>query len=156
MDAHARNPDGTALLINDSALTPTIAVLKRARTAPRAAGPRCGRLSDPVHSRDLRTGADRPAHDRPGAPRLIVRRFRHATPRHATPRPTARSPASASAGPIGARPTPARPIGSPTLTDAHRLVGLASGGEAGARPAGHRSDAIEQQSSVLARIRGGR
>jgi transposase len=116
-------PDGLGLRLDDLALTSTLAVALIASTAPSAACPRCGASSDRVHSQYRRTVADLPCQDRPVALRLRVRRFRCVDPACPQAIFCERLPGLLDAH---ARAT-AR------LTDAHRAVGLALGGEAGAR-----------------------
>jgi transposase len=115
------------LRLDDLILTPNAAVALLVSTAASAPCPRCGALSDSVHSRYRRTVADLPCHGRPVALRLVVRRFRCAAP--GCPRAIfcERLPALLNAH---ARAT-AR------LTDAHRALGFALGGEAGSRLAEH-------------------
>src|SRR5512142_1933574 len=127
MDAHDLNLDGPALAVTDFALTPTIAVIVIASTAPTAACPLCGGLSDRAPSRYTRTIADLPGHNRPVALRLRVRRFRCTTPDCPRAIFCERLPGLVSAH---ARSTD-------RLADAHRLLGLARGGEAEARRADH-------------------
>jgi transposase len=114
---------GAEVRLDDFVLTPTTAVLLLVATSPTAVCPRCGVPSDRIHSRYRRTAADLPLRGRHVALRLVVRRFRcthpdcpqeifcerlpHLLEPHA--RATAR------------------------LTDAHRDIGFAAGGEAGAR-----------------------
>jgi transposase len=116
-------PNCLSLRLDDLVHTSTTAVALIASTAASAACPRCGTPSDRVHSQYRRTVADLPCHDRPVALRLVVRRFRCAKPDCPQAIFCERLPGLLDAH---ARST-AR------LTDAHRAVGFALGGEAGAR-----------------------
>src|SRR5262245_18086771 len=116
-------PGGAGLRLDDWVLTPTTAVALVAATATTAPGPRCGTPSDRVHSRYRRTVADLPYFDRRVALRLVVRRFRCVTPGCPQSIFCERLPGLLEAH---ARTT-AR------LTDAHRAIGFALGGEAGSR-----------------------
>lgn len=127
MDAHDLNLARFGLAVLDLVLTPSLALIRVASTASMAPCPSCGRPSDRVHSRYARTLADLPAHDRPVAIRLVVRRFRCATPD---------CPQSISCERLPDLVEPHART-SRRLDDTHRLVGLALGGEAGARLAGH-------------------
>ncbi len=142
MDAHDLNRDGTGFVITESVLTPTIAVISVACTVPVAACPRCGRLSSRVHSHYIRTIADLPAHDRPVALRLIVRRFHCVTPD---------CPQAIFCDRLPALVAPHART-SNRLTETHRLVGLALGGEAGARLADH-LDVPTSPDTLLRRVR---
>jgi transposase len=115
--------DGLGLRLDDLALSPTAAVAAFVSTAVTSTCPRCGTPSDRVHSRYRRTVADLPCHDRPVALRLSVRRFRCVDPTCAQDIFCERLP--------GLLDAHARTTGR--LTDAHRAVGFALGGEAGAR-----------------------
>jgi transposase len=121
------NLPGTGLAVADFAPTPSLLLIRIASTAPGAACPRWGRVSDRVHGRYTRTIADLPSHDRPVVLRLIVRRFRCTTP--GCPRVIF----------CERLPELVAPHARTTnrLADIHRLVGLALGGEAGARLADH-------------------
>jgi transposase len=127
MDADVLNLPSADLAVVDIALTPTLLLVRIASTAAGASCPRCGCMSDRVHSRYTRTVADLPAHDRPVALRLVVRRFRCTTP--GCPRAIfcERLPGLASPH---ARTTD-------RLAGTHRQVGLALGGEPGSRLAAH-------------------
>src|SRR5258708_4477935 len=127
MDAHQLNLDGFDVAVTDVLVTPSAVALRLISTSTTAACPRCGKLSDRVHSQYLRTLADLACHDRPVLVRLQVRRFRCATPSCSQSIFCERLPMLAKAH---ARTTT-------RLTDAHRLVGLALGGEAGSRLAEH-------------------
>jgi transposase len=96
-------------------------------TSATAACPRCGTSSDRIHSHYRRTVADLPCQDRPVALRLVVRRFRCIQPACPQTIFCERLPALLDAH---ARST----VG---LTGAHRTIGFALGGEAGARLAEH-------------------
>jgi transposase len=127
MDTKDLNLDADGLAVVDLALTPTMLLVRVASTAAGAACPLCGRVSDRVHSRYERTVADLPAHDRPVGLRLNVRRFRCTK---------GDCPRSIFCERLPGLVTPhARATGR--LTNAHRLVGLALGGEPGSRLAGH-------------------
>src|SRR5438270_9086560 len=80
MDADVLNLPDAGLAVVDIALTPTLLLVRIASTAAGASCPRCRCVSDRVHSRYTRAVADLPAHDRPVALRLVVRRFRCTTP----------------------------------------------------------------------------
>jgi transposase len=120
-------PGGLGLRLDDLILTSTTAVALVVATAATAPCPRCGTPSDRVHSRYRRTVADLPCHDRPVALRLVVRRFRCIEPGCPQVIFCERLPGLLDAH---ARCT-AR------LTDAHRAIGFALGGEAGSRLAAH-------------------
>jgi transposase len=115
--------DCPGLRLDDVFLTPTAAVALVTSTAPTAPCPVCHMPSDRVHSYYRRTVADVPCHGRPVALRLVVRRFRCANP--ACPRLVFCERLTGLLGPH-ARTTE-------RLADAHRAVGFALGGEAGAR-----------------------
>src|SRR5215472_7225000 len=114
---------GAEVRLDDFVLTPTTAVLLLVATSPTAACPRCGVPSDRVHSRYRRTAADLPLRGRHVALRLVVRRFRCARPDCPQQIFCERLPHLLAPH---ARAT-AR------LTEAHRDIGFAAGGEAGAR-----------------------
>jgi transposase len=80
MDAHQLNLDGFNVAVMDVLVTPSAVALRLISTLATAACPRCGKLSDRVHSQYLRTLADLACHDRPVLVRLQVRRFRCTTP----------------------------------------------------------------------------
>ena len=127
MDADTLNLPGTGLAVVDIAPTPTLLLVRIASTATSASCPLCGRASDRVHSRYTRTIADLPAHDRPVALRPVGRRFRCSTP--GCPRAIFCERLPELAAPH-ARATD-------RLTDIHRIVGLALGGEPGSRLSDH-------------------
>jgi hypothetical protein len=85
--------------------------------------PSCGTLSDRVHSRYVRTAADLPWHGRRVVLRLTARRFRCRT--------AGCHRAIFCEWLSGGMAPHARTTGR--LTDVHRLIGFALGGEAGAR-----------------------
>jgi transposase len=142
MDALTLNLPGTGLAIVDVTPTPALLLIRIACTAANASCPLCGCASDRVHSRYTRTIADLPAHDRPVALRLIVRRFRCATP-------GCRRAIFCERVPELVAPH-ARATGR--LTDIHRLVGLALGGEPGARLA-DRLDIPTSPDTLLRRVK---
>jgi transposase len=135
------NLDGHRLAVSDFALTPTVAVVVLTATAPTTTCPTCGSSSERVHSRYLRTVADLPGHDRHVILRPRVRRFRCTTP--CCPRAIfcERLPGLVSPH---ARTTD-------RLADIHRLVGMALGGEAGARLA-ERLDMPTGPDTLLRRV----
>lgn len=114
---------GANLRLDDLVLTPTTAIALLVSTAPLAACPRCGTASDRLHSRYRRTVADLPAQGRVVVLRLWVRKFRCRKPDCPQRIFCERLP-KVLAG--HARST-AR------LTEAHRDIGFALGGEAGSR-----------------------
>jgi transposase len=118
---------GAGLRLDDFVLTPSTAVALLASTSVTAACPCCRTPSDRVHSHYRRTVADLPCCGRPVALRLVVRRFRCIDP--GCPRA------------IFCERLPAllRPHARATarLSGAHRAIGFALGGEAGARLAEH-------------------
>jgi transposase len=126
--------DCPGLRLDDVFLTPTAAVALVASTAPTGSCPVCHTPSDRVHSHYRRTVADLPCHGRPVALRLLVRRFRCANP--ACPRLVFCERLGGLLGP--------RARSTTRLTDAHRAVGFALGGEAGARLA----DELEMPTSA--------
>jgi transposase len=130
------------LRLDDLVLTPSTAVALLVSTSTTAACPHCGTPSPIVHSRYRRTVADLPCQGRPVALRLVVRKFRCTHP--GCPRRIfcERLPGLLDAH---ARPT-AR------LTDAHRAIGFALGGEAGARLAG-RLDMPTSPDTLLRRVK---
>jgi transposase len=120
-------PGCPGLRLDDLVLTSTAAVALITSTALSAPCPRCGVPSDRAHSHYRRTVADLPCNDRPVALRVVVRRFRCHNPGCPQAVFCERIPELLDAH---ARTT-AR------LTDAHRAIGFALGGEAGARLAEH-------------------
>jgi transposase len=144
MDARDLNLDQMGLTLIDLALTPTTLVIRLAATAATATCPRCGGPSDRVHSRYTRTVADLAAHDRLVVLRLRVRRFRCPTPDCPQAIYCERLPDLVAA----------RSRTTDRLTEAHRFVGLALGGEAGARLAG-RLDIPTSPDTLLRRVKDG-
>jgi len=142
MDAHDLNLDGTGFVITDFVLTQTVAVIRLGCTGSMADCPRCGRPSSRVHSHYTRTIADLPAHDRPVALRLVVRRFRCANPD---------CPRAIFCERLPDLVAP-RARTTDRLTDLHRLVGLALGGEPGARLA-DRLDIPTSPDTLLRRVK---
>jgi len=117
---------GASLRLDDLVLTPTTAVALLASTTPTATCPQCGTASDRLHSRYRRTVADLPAQGRVVVLRLLVRKFRCLKPDcqrrifcERLPKVLARHARSTT-----------------RLTEAHRHIGFALGGEAGSRLAG--------------------
>ena len=133
---------GAGLRLDDLVLTPTTAVALLVSVAATARCPRCGTASDRVHSRYRRTVADLPCQDRPVALRLVVRRFR-------CPRPDCTRAVFCERLP-GLLDAHARCTAR--LTEAHRAVGFALGGEAGARLA-ERLDMPTSPDTLLRRIK---
>jgi transposase len=120
-------PGCFSLRLDDLVLTPGLAVAHFTATAASAACPCCGTPSDRIHSHYRRTVADLPCQERFLALRVRLRRFRCS--RADCPRAVfcERLPGLLLAH---ARSTN-------RLTDSHRAVGFALGGEAGARLARH-------------------
>jgi transposase len=131
------------LRLDDLVLTPSTAVALLVSTSPSAACPRCGTPSGSVHSRYRRTVADLPCQNRLVALRLLVRKFRCQHPGCEQRIFCERLPGLLAAH---ARTT-AR------LTDAHRAIGFALGGEAGARLA-DRLDMPTSPDTLLRRVKG--
>jgi transposase len=142
MDVHDLNLDHPGLALLDLALTPTTLVIRLATTAATATCPRCGAPSDRVHSRYTRTAADLSSHDRLVVLRLRVRRFRCTTPNCTRAIFCERLPDLIAA----------RSRTTDRLTGVHRSVGLALGGEAGARLAAH-LDIPTSPDTLLRRIK---
>jgi transposase len=142
MDARDLNLDGLGLAIIDSAVTPGLVLVVVATTSDTAACPRCGTPSDRIHSRYTRIIADLSDLGRPVVLRLLVRRFRCTAA--GCPRAIfcERLP--------GFVATHAR--ATDRLTDIHRLVGMALGGEPGARLASH-LDIPTSPDTLLRRIK---
>jgi hypothetical protein len=130
------------LRLDDLVLTPSTAVALLVCTSATAACPRCGSISDHVHSRYRRTIADLPCPDRAVALRLVVRKFRCARPDCPQDIFCERLPGILKAH---ARSTT-------RLTDAHRAIGFALGSEAGARLAEH-LDMPTSPDTLLRRIK---
>jgi hypothetical protein len=118
---------GAGLRLDDLVLTPNTTFALLVATAPSAPCPRCGAASDRIHSRYRRTVADLPCQGRPVALRLVVRRFRCIDPCCPQVIFCERLPALLDA----------RARTTARLTDAHRAIGFALGGEAGSRLAAH-------------------
>jgi transposase len=133
---------GAGLRLEDLVLTPRAAVALLIATAPTAACPRCGTSSDRVHARYRRTVADLPGQGRAVALRLLVRKFR--CTRADCPRAIF----------CERFPDWLRPHARATdrLTVAHRGLGFALGGEAGARLAKH-LDMPTSPDTLLRRIK---
>jgi transposase len=134
-------PDAT-LRLDDFVLTSNTAVALLVATAPAAPCPRCGTLSDRVHSHYRRTVGDLPCQDRPVVLRLLVRRFRCVD-------------AACSQTIFCERlPTLLRAHARATvrLMDAHRAIGFSLGGEAGARLA-ERLDMPTSPDTLLRRVK---
>jgi transposase len=136
-------PGCPGLRLDDRLLTPTTVVALLASTADSAPCPRCGTPSDRVHSHYHRLVADLPCQGRTVTLRLVVRRFRCIAPGCPQAIFCERLPAL-----LGARArTTAR------LTDAHRAIGFALGGEAGARLA-QCLDMPTSPDTLLRRVKG--
>jgi transposase len=116
-------PAEAGLAVTAVTITPDLIVIEATAASPAGTCPVCGIPSDRVHSRYTRTVADLPFRDRPTVIRMTVRRFR--CPNTACSRAIfcERIPGLASAH--------ARTTGP--LTETHRAIGFAVGGEAGAR-----------------------
>jgi transposase len=130
------------LSVRDLAVTDGLVCVAADSTAPVAACPACGTSSDRVHSRYTRTVADLSWQGRRVVLRLTARRFRCRTP--GCPRQVfcERLPHTVAAH--------ARTTGR--LADVHRVVGLAVGGEAGARLA-DRLAVPTSPDTILRRVR---
>jgi transposase len=134
---------GAGLRLDDLVLTPNTAVALLSATAASAPCPRCGTPSNRVHSRYRRTTADLPCQGRPVALRLVVRRFRCIQPGCPQAIFCERLPALLDA----------RARATARLTDAHRALGFALGGEAGSRLA-ERLDMPTSPDTLLRRVKG--
>lgn len=130
------------LRLEDVVLTPTTAVALLVSTSATADCPRCGTPSDRIHSRYRRTVADLPCQDRPVVLRLVVRKFRCA--RLDCPQTIFCERLSRLLDPHARSTT--------RLTEAHRAVGFALGGEAGARLAA-RLDMPTSPDTLLRRVK---
>jgi transposase len=119
--------------LTDAFLSPDLVVLALASSSVAADCPSCGQPSQRVHSRYRRTLADLPACGRRVILRITARRF------------FCRQPGCARSVFCERLPGLARPYArsSGRLTDSHRDLGLALGGEAGARLA----DALDMPTS---------
>lgn len=115
------------LAVTAVTVTPDLIAIAAATHAPTANCPRCDRPSDRVHSRYTRTAADLPWQGRRVILRVTVRRFRCRTAGCDRALFCERLPAILMPH---ARTTD-------RLTDAHRSIGFALGGEAGSRLAAH-------------------
>jgi transposase len=117
---------GTNLRLDDLVLTPTTASALLVSTTPTATCPHCRTASDRIHGRYRRTVADLPAQGRVVVLRLLVRKFRCLKPDCQRRIFCERLP--------GVLACHAR--STARLTEAHRDIGFALGGEAGSRLAG--------------------
>lgn len=116
-------PAGAGVRITDLTVTPEAVLVALATAAETAVCPRCGSVSTTVHGRYVRTLTDRPCLGVPVRLRVTARKFvccRTDCPRRVF---CERLPELAAAH--------ARTTGE--LADTHRALGLALGGEAGAR-----------------------
>jgi transposase len=120
-------PGCLGLRFDNLVFTPALAVAHVTATAKSAACPRCGTLSDRVHSHYHRIVADLPCQERLLALRLRLRRFRCTQAGCPQTIFCERLPSLLAAH---ARSTD-------RLTNCHRAIGFALGGEAGARLAEH-------------------
>lgn len=120
-------PQCPGLRRDDLVRTPTTVVALRAFTISSAACPRCGTRSDRIHRPYRRFVADLPCHGRIVVLRLLVRRFRWIHPACTQHIFCERLP----------QRLPAHARSTLRLTDAHRVLGFALGGEAGSRLAEH-------------------
>ena len=119
-------PPDAGLAVTAVTLTHDLIAIAAATQTPTAPCPCCNHPSDRVHSRYVRTAADLPWQGRRVILRIPVRRFRCVTAGCKRTIFCERLPALASHAQTTAR-----------LTDTHRLIGFALGGEAGSRLAGH-------------------
>jgi transposase len=116
-------PPASGLAVTSVSITPEVIAIAAASIAISAACPSCGAPSDRLHSRYIRTVADLPWQGRRVILRLAVRKFRCRTGGCARAVFCERLPAVL---PPHARATE-------RLSDVHRALGFALGGEAGAR-----------------------
>jgi transposase len=116
-------PPDAGLVVTSLAVTPGLIALAASTHAPMATCPHCGIPSDRVHSRYTRTAADLPWQGRRVVLRVTVRRFRCCTGGCDRVVFCERLPAILVPH---ARTTD-------RLTETHRAIGFALGGEAGAR-----------------------
>jgi hypothetical protein len=123
MSAPALLPPDTGLVVTSVTDTAELIGIAARCDCPAARCPSCGAPSDRVHSRYARTAADLPWQGRRVVLRLTARRFRCPTAGCVRAIFCERFPAALAPH---ARTT-AR------LTEAHRLIGFALGGEPGAR-----------------------
>ena len=114
---------GAGLRLEDLVLTPTTAVAMLVCIAPTAVCPLCGTASVRIRSRYRRTIADLPSQGRLVALRLVVRRFRCIRPDCPRRIFCERLP----------RVLPAHARSITRLSEVHRDIGFALGGEAGCR-----------------------
>jgi transposase len=135
-------PGCPCLRLDDLVVAPTMTVASLTSTAASASCPRCRTPSDRVHSHYRRTVADLPGHDRPVVIRLVVRRFRCINPDCPQVILCERLPELLD---VHARTTI-------RLSDAHRAIGFALGGEAGARLA-QRLDMPTSPDTLLRRVK---
>jgi transposase len=135
-------PQCPGMRLDDLVLTPTTVVALLVSTSSTTACPRCATTTDRVHSHYRRTVADLPCHDRILALRLLVRRFRCTNPACTQHIFCERLPQLLQAH---ARSTT-------RLTDAHRVIGFALGGEAGSRLA-QRLDMPTSPDTLLRRVK---
>jgi transposase len=117
---------GANLRLDDLVLTPTTAIALLVSTTPTATCPQCQTASDRIHSRYRRTVADLPCQGRVVVLRLLVRKFRCLKPDCSRRIFCERLPQLLASH---ARSTT-------RLSEAHRDIGFALGGEAGGRLAG--------------------
>ncbi len=119
-------PTYDSLTITAVTVTPTLLGVALTATSPTASCPACGTPSEQVHSRYRRTVADRPIAGRAFVLNLQVRKFRCSHPGCERQVFCERLPAILA------------PYARSTaiLTDLHRLIGFALGGEPGSRMAG--------------------
>lgn len=118
--------DFSGLIVRELAVTPDLVCVTAESAVPDAACPGCGHHTDRVHSRYTRIVADLPWQGRRVVLRLTARRFRC---------PAAGCPRAVFCERLTPVAAHARTTGR--LTDAHRVVGFALGGEAGARLCEH-------------------
>src|SRR5262245_61564400 len=116
-------PADRGLVVTDATITPDLIAVAVSCGAPTAACPACGQASDRVHSRYRRTLADLPVNGRRFVIRITSRRFFCRHP--GCPRAVfcERLPGLVDAHARGTR----------RLTELHRLIGFALGGEPGSR-----------------------
>jgi transposase len=119
-------PPDAGLVVTAVAVTPSLIAFAATTTAPTAPCPCCAQLSGRVHSHYLRMGADLPWQGRRVILRIAVRRFRCNTAGCKRAIFCERVPVLATHARTTTR-----------LTDAHRQIGFALGGEAGSRLASH-------------------
>lgn len=119
-------PPDAGLSIAAVTVTSHLIAFAATATTPTASCPCCAQPSSRVHSRYLRTAADLPWQGRRVILRITVRRFRCATAGCKRTIFCERLPALATRARTTTR-----------LTEAHRLIGFALGGEAGSRLAAH-------------------